>query len=205
MTMMRMTSRLLVSAIALLIVGCGTPVAVKQLSVAQVGYFETAIEAVKLQSQALIFAAELIKAQAEASIDQDVRANRADLERLMKSIPTMSDAQRRSTTQRILEDAEKTNNRANQNRAKLSGNLAAIKAKTLELQGYIVKMKEVQVALDAFLHSEQAGERVLQSVLNQPSAQSLLDNVDSLVPKVTSTINDVKDLISGFRTLDSGG
>jgi peptidoglycan hydrolase-like protein with peptidoglycan-binding domain len=181
-----------------LLVGCGTPVAVKQLSVAQIGYFETAIEAVNLQSQALIVAAELIKTQAEARIDQDVRGNRADLERLMELIPSMSDAQRRSTTQRILDDAERTNSRATQNRAKLSGSLEAIKAKTQELQGYIVKMKEVQVALDAFLQSEQAGEQVIQATLKQPTIESLLNTVDSLVPKVTSTTNDLTRLIRAF-------
>jgi hypothetical protein len=198
---MRQPFRLVVLSVPLLLMACSTPVAVKQLSVAQLSYFDTAITAVQLQSEALILAAEKIKAQADQRIEQRVQANRARLEALaVETLPTLDEAQRRAVTTRMLEDAERTNRAATESRARLANDLDAMKAKTRELQAYIVKMKEVQLALDAYLRSEQAGEQVMQSILKQPTVDSLLAQVSSLTPKVTSIMHEVQGLVSGLET-----
>jgi len=200
---MRKTFLLLALGLPLLLVACGTPPELKQLSLAQIEYFDAAIEAIKLQSEALIMAAERLKKQAEgriAAIEQE------DIKRwenfAVETIPTLTKEKLRSTTEEMLKKASQTSLEAERARAKLSSSLEAIKAKTQELQAYIVKMKEVHLALDAYLQSEKAGERVTQGLLKQPTVDSLLGTVNELLPKVTGTINDMKTLLTG---LDKGG
>ncbi len=187
----------------LLLAACATPPEVKQLSLAQIGYFDTAIEAVKLQSEALIIAAEKIKEQAEARIVETEQKNLSRLQKLVvETIPSQPQSERESTAEQMLKQATQTRLDAMSACAKLSNDLAAIKAKTQELQAYIVKMKEVQVTLDAYLQSERAGEQVLKVTLKQPTVESLLGSVNELLPKVTGAINNVKTLLGG---LDTGG
>jgi uncharacterized protein YcfL len=69
---MRKLWQLIVLSIPLLLMACSTPTAVKQLSRAQLSYFDAALEAVQLQSEALLLVAEKIKAQAEQRIEQRV-------------------------------------------------------------------------------------------------------------------------------------
>jgi peptidoglycan hydrolase-like protein with peptidoglycan-binding domain len=193
---MRKLWQLIALSIPLLLMACSTPTAVKQLSRAQLSYFDAALEAVQLQSEALLLVAEKIKAQAEQRIEQRVQASSARLKTLaVTTLPTLDEAQRRAATKRLFEDAEGINRVATASRARLANDLQALKAKTQELKAYIVKMKEVQLALDAYLQSAQAGEQVMQGVLKQPTVESLLAQVTSLIPKVTSITNEVQNLV----------
>lgn len=181
--------------------GCSTPPEVKQLSVAQIKYFDTAIEAVRLQSEALIIAAERIQEQAEARITETEKQSLSRFERLaVDTIPSQTEDERKKTAEQMLEGVVKTNQASVNARQRLAEDLAAIKAKTQELEAYIAQMKEVQVALDAYLQSEQAGEQWLRGVLKQPSVQSLLATANDLLPKVTENIKTVKALLSGLGT-----
>jgi hypothetical protein len=100
----------------------------------------------------------------------------------------------------ILEDAERTNQVATGSRARLANDLEALKAKTQELREYLVKMTGVQLALDAYLRFEQAGEQATQGILKQPTVESLLGQVARLSPKLTSVMNEVKGLVRGLET-----
>jgi hypothetical protein len=55
-------------------------------------------------------------------------------------------------------------------------------------------MREVQVALNAYLQSKQAGEQMLRDAFQRPLVQSFLGTINQLLPKVSGTINDVKTL-----------
>lgn len=197
---MQILSRLSLLLIPLLAISCATPAEVKKLSVAQIGYFDTAIEAVKLQSEALIMAAEKIKADAEQRINQRQQERTKRIEdAIVDEISKLDREQRKTEMKRLLADAEKGNRSAEEARAKLAGDLEAIKAKTGELHNYIAKMRDVQVALDAYLQSEKAGEQITQTVLSQPTVESLISTVNDLSPKVTRTITDLSRLIGGLK------
>jgi predicted nuclease with TOPRIM domain len=197
--MIRKIRRLLILFVPLLLLACGTPSAVKQLSLAQIGYFDTAIQAVVLQSEALLTAAESIKQQAEQQIDQSVQSIRDRQQTfLTETLPTLDETQRRSETEERLKRLDEANRAAAESREKLSNDLEKIKAKTEELRTYIAKMKDVQVALDAYLQSEKVGEQVTQSILKQPTVENLLGTVNGLVPKVKDTSKELKTLLRSF-------
>ena len=152
---MRLLLRLLTLIVVLSLTACTVPVAIKQLSVAQMGYFDTAVQAVRLQSEALLVAAERIKSDAEKRIEKRAEETRARNEKLaIEVVPTLPEAKRKDTVKRIFDDAEKTNRTAAEANAKLNHDFEAIKSKTQELETYIVKMKEVYAALDAYLQSQ---------------------------------------------------
>ncbi len=197
LTMQRIL-RLSIIVIPLLSMACAAPVAVKQLSVAQIGYFDAAISAVEIQSEALVSAAEQIKKQAEEGIEQDVKDVRKISQDLLALLPSLPVEKRQDTADKALEKVEEASRKAMQSRERLNDDIEAIKAKTQELQDYIAKMKEVQVALDAYLQSEQAGEQVTQGLLKQPSVQNLIGSVSNLTPTLVSGLRDVQGLISGL-------
>jgi hypothetical protein len=186
-------------SLLLMLAACGTPPEVKTLSAAQVAYFDKAIEAMRVQSEALLVAAERIKKDALEkidAIDQDQKKTLSDS--IVKELPGAPASQRESLLQERLEPTFTFLNASAQSRANLEDTMAQIKEKTVELQAYIVKMKEVQLALDAYLQSQQAGEKVVHDVLGQPGVSSLLGEVNALVPKVTETVGTLKSLIEGL-------
>jgi hypothetical protein len=190
-----------IASLVLMLAACGTPPEVKTLSAAQVSYFDKAIEATRIQSEALIVAAERIKEEAEARIKKREEDQKTDLSTtLAKELPAAPVAQRDEVLQKRMVKTLDVLSDAAQDRANLEQQMAAIQAKTDELQAYIVKMKEVQQALDAYLQSEQAGEKVLHDVLGQQGVSSLLGDVNSLLPKVTAAAGDLKGLIAGLGT-----
>jgi hypothetical protein len=191
----------LILGLPFLCAACGTPPEVKKLSLAQIGYFDQAIEAVKVQSEALIVAAEKIKQQADDRIASREQENMTNLAKLATdTIPKLNEADRKTTANQMLEKVMQTNVEVANARAKLAGDLDAIKTKTQELQAYIEKMKEVQLSLDAYLQSQKAGEQFTQDVLKQPSVNSLLGSANELLPKVTGTVNTLKILLDGLAT-----
>jgi rubrerythrin len=200
---MRRMLLVLMLALTLVVTACGTPVQVQQLSRAQIGYFDTAIKAVKLQSETLVLAAEKIKEQAEARIAENERQNLKDLQKVVaETIPSMQEDQRRSAAEQMLKKTKETSQAAVNARTKLANDLKVIKARTQELQAYIAKMKEVQETLDAYLQSKQLGEQLLTDTLKQPTVKDLIDTVNKLLPKVTGAAETVKTLLGG---LDMGG
>ena len=67
---------------ALFLAACSTPPQVKGLSLRQLEYFDAAIKAVPLQSEASILAAEKLVSQAKQNIASIEQANRAHFEKL---------------------------------------------------------------------------------------------------------------------------
>lgn len=195
--------RILITApilFSLLLAGCGTPPEVKQLSMAQIGYFDAAIKAVQVQADTLVAAAEKIAAMAE---DRIARIEKSNLDRLknvaVETIPSTAKDDRGPIADEMLRHVAQASSTSATARAKLAGDVAAIKAKNQELARYVNRMKDVQVALDAYLQSEKAGEKILQDILNQKDVKSLLGTVNELLPKVTSTTSDIQRLIGGLR------
>jgi hypothetical protein len=198
--MMRHIPKAVLVLLCGLLAGCATPPEVKQLSTAQIGYFDAAIKAVQVQADTLVAAAEKIAAMAEARI---ARIEKDNLDRLKKvaveTIPSTEAAKRGSIADKIFQSVTQTSNTSATAKAKLAADVAAIKAKTQDLASYIARMKDVQIALDAYLQSEKAGEKILQDILNQKDVKSLLGTVNGLLPKVTSATNDIQRLIGGLR------
>ena len=153
-----------------------------------------------MQADTLVAAAEKIAALAEARIARIEQSGLDDLKNLaVKTIPDKAENERGPIADEMLRRAAQTSRTSAAARAKLAGDVAAIKAKTEELARYINRMKDVQVALDAYLQSEKAGEKILQDILNQKDVKSLLGTVNDLLPKVTSATNDIQILIGGLR------
>jgi peptidoglycan hydrolase-like protein with peptidoglycan-binding domain len=179
-----------------LLLSCTAPPAVKQLSLAQIDYFDTAIQAVTLQSDALLIAAENIHQRAEKQINESVENIRSRQRTfLTETLPTLDETQRRSEAEKRLNQLDEANRAAAESREKLSNDLEKIKAKTEELRTYIAKMKDVQVALNAYLESEEVGIQVTRGTLGYPTIENLLSSVNNLIPKMTGAMNEVKALI----------
>ncbi len=191
---MRERQKLILLALLLLVTGgCETPPQVKALSVKQIEYFDAAITAVSLQSEALILATERLVKQAKEKIDSEQDKSRALLEEVaQKDIPAQPESDRAKTAKEMLERANKNAETAQAARAKLDADLGVIKEKTEELKTYLLKMKETQKALDAYLQSEKAGEVVVRDVLNQPSLKALLASADTLLPKVEAGMQEIQ-------------
>jgi hypothetical protein len=178
----------------LLLVGCATPPQVKQLSVKQNDYFDAAILAVSLQSEALMLATEKLVVQAKQRIAVEEKANNQRFQTMMQeSALSASDAL--ETVNRLT----KTSLQAEQSRKKLDDDLQAIKNKTLELGLFLKKMKEVNITLDSYIQSEKAGEAIVKDVMKHPSVSALLDSVNTLTPKVKNSFNEISSLLNGLN------
>jgi len=190
--MRHLTACVLFGALFLL-TACATPPQVKELSTAQIAYFNTAIEAVRAQSDALILAAERIKRDAEARIRARTVASRTDIR------DALSSPGQRSPDPTVVDDLLKGLESAKENEAKniarLQATLDEIRAKIGELNLYIARMKDVQVALDAYIQSENAGESVVQNILKHPNVANLLQSVSSTLPKLSDTADTLKRLL----------
>ncbi len=183
----------------ILVSACGTPPEVKALSTAQIGYFNLAIEVVQKQSEALILAAETIKKQAEARINKKEQAELASFKDLVANkMPAIPVGKRESTAKETVERITQTSQKAAAAKASLVGDLEEIKRKTEDIRAYIEQMKQVQIALDAYLQSEQAGEKVVKEILSQPSTERFLSFVDGLLPKVSGAVDELSGLVGGL-------
>jgi len=183
----------------LFLVSCATPPEVKQLSVAQIGYFDKAIEAVKIQSEALYMASEKIANEAKKRIDETEKAELAAFEKTILAMHTYPAAEQANDTKEVISSIAATKSTAERNKKNLDVQLEAIKAKSEELQNYLKKMKEVQVALDAYLQSEQAGEQVISNILGSPKVSTLLGKANDLLPKITGTTEELKKLLNSVK------
>lgn len=185
--------KLIGMALVLSIGGCATPPEVKQLSIKQIEYFDSAIQAISIQSEALILATERLVEQAKEKIDSEDSSNRARFETLIQQgVPGQAAAAQ--ITQRISDRAAQVVTA----KEKLDRDLSDIKAKADELKTYLVKMKEVQLAIDSYIQSKKAGELVVHDVLNQSSVKSLLNMINELTPKIESGVADMKNLLKGI-------
>lgn len=196
---MRILRNILAGATLIALSACATPPEVKQLSTAQIQYFETAIKAVATQSEALVLASTKIQKQAEERIAAREADSNAQLVKLLSDNSAgSSEADRKTLAEKVLKASESSTKSAAAARAKLQQDLDAIKAKSEELGQYIATMKDVQIALDAYIQSEKAGEKIVNSVLDQPSVSHLLAKVQQTIPRVTGAANDLKALLSGL-------
>lgn len=196
---MRTLRNIMAGAMLIALSACATPPEVKQLSTAQIQYFNTAIEAVATQSEALILASTKIQKQAEERIAKREADSKAQLVGLLSKNSASNNANERKTlAEKVLKASESSAKSAAAARAKLQQDLDAIKSKSAELGQYISTMKDVQIALDAYIQSEKAGEKIVSSVLEQPTVSHLLTKVQNTIPRVTGAANDLKTLLSGL-------
>lgn len=188
-------------ALGLLCAGCATPPELKTLSVAQIGYFDTTAKAVSDESKALILAATIIKDRAAADIDartqaaQDRTANT-----IATTIPGLPADQRVAATARLLGSAQGVVTGAADDKAKLLDRLAKIQVATDSLQAAINEMKEVQIALDAYIQSPTAGELVTSTVLGLPGVQALISQAKVTMATVSARAADLLALFGQFTT-----
>ncbi|WP_420405437.1 hypothetical protein [Nisaea sp.] len=178
----------------LLLYACATPPQVKELSTAQIAYFNTAIEAVRAQSDALIQAAERIKRDAEARIKARTVASRIDVRDALS--PQAGQARLDPTVvDDLLKGLESAKESEQENIARLQTTIDEIKVKIGDLNRYIAKMKDVQVALDAYIQSEKAGDSVVQDILKHPDVGNLLGSVSATLPELSEATHTLKRLL----------
>ncbi|MBO6562452.1 MAG: hypothetical protein JJ959_18040 [Nisaea sp.] len=191
--MRRLTAVFLFTAL-LVLSACTTPPQVKELSTAQIAYFNTAIDAVRAQSDALLIAAERIKRDAETRIKARTVSSRLDVRDAL-SPPRGQGRLDPTVVNDLLKGLESAKENEQQNIAKLQATIDEIKVKIGELNSYIAKMKDVQIALDAFLQSKDAGESVVQNLLKHPNVGYLLESVSDTVPRLSGTTETLKRLL----------
>ncbi|RAJ93314.1 hypothetical protein [Aliidiomarina maris] len=179
--------------IVLMITGCASPPEVKQLSVKQMELFDTAISAVSIQSEALMMTAERLVTEAKQRIDAEEQDTRSRMTALVQQ-GGLDSEQASELTRRISERSAQ----AILAKQQLDRDLALIRTKTVELNGFIAKMKEVHVALDAYIQSEKAGEMVVNDVLNQPSVRALLSGVNELMTRIERSQSDLTTLLGAL-------
>ena len=196
---MRTLRNIIAGAMLIALSACATPPEVKQLSSAQIQYFETAIAAVATQSEALVLASTKIQKQAEERIAKREADSKAQLVTLLSdSNKGDSAGERKTLAEKVLKEFDSSAKSAATARAKLQQDLDAIKAKSEELGQYISTMKDVQIALDAYIQSEKAGAKIVTSVLEQPSVSHLIAKVQKSIPRVNDAANDLKVLLTGL-------
>lgn len=182
--------KLITVAFILLTAGCATPPEAKQLSINQIEYFNSAISAVSIQSEALIMATERLVADAKSRIDTEEQENRSRLTALI---------QQGGLNQKQSEDiAKKISGRSAQAvyaKEKLDSDLTAIRTKIEKLNIYLSKMKEVHIAIDSYIQSEKYDETVSTDALNQSSVKYLLSKVNDLTPKIEGGFSDLTTLL----------
>lgn len=176
---------------AFLLTGCATPPEVKVLAVKQTEYFDTAIEAVRLQSEALVIASEKLAEQARANIAAHETSSIKPLQDYVAN--NQLDATEAAQVAASISQATRA---ADQSRQQLVADLTKIKEKTAELNNYISKMKEVHPALDAYIQSKKAGEAIVSEIAQHPSVNSMLNTISELTPKIQSGVNEINSLMS---------
>lgn len=186
--------------IPFLITGCATPPEVKQLSLKQMEYFDSAIEAVVAQSEALIMATETIVNNAKSEIEKKENEGRDSMENLaVNIIPTLSEDKKKAAALKMLNEVAETVKEAEQARIALDNDLKKIKEKSNELTLYLKKMKDVHIAIDAYVQSEKAGEKVVTDLLQHPSVNDLLTKANDLIPKIQQGSAEVKTLLNSIQ------
>lgn len=183
----------LLLVLLLLLTACATPPEVKQLSIKQMEYFDSAIAAVEKQSAALILATEKLVIEAKARINAEEQLAKSRLTNLIQQ-GGLDQSQATTVATQISVLSSQTVASKNQ----LDDDLATINTKTLELNAYLEKMKEVHIAIDSYVQSEKAGEKVVNDVLNQPSVKTMLAQVNELTPKIENGLSDLTTLLNGL-------
>lgn len=189
--------KLFILSFVILMTGCATPPEVKQLSLKQLEYLDVLATAVSVQSEGLISVAESLKEEAKGKIacHQQNSVNRLN-DLMTKTIPTMSREKRIETKRKIFTQAESISKTAEIAREKLSSDFIAIKEKTLELQGYLAKIKEVQTILNGYIQSEKVGEKLLKATAGHTNIKGFLGTINTYIPKIKSTTESLKTLLN---------
>lgn len=186
-------NKLLSLVLLILLSGCATPPEVKQLSIKQMEYFDSAISAVSAQSEALIIATEKLVEQAKARIDSEELVARSSLTALIQQ-GGLDQSQANTVATKISGLSIQTV----ASKKQLDDDLAAITARTNELSSYLKKMKDVHIAIDSYVQSEKAGEKVVNDVLKQPSVKTMLTQVNELTPKIENGLTDLTLLLDAL-------
>lgn len=186
-------NKLLLLVLLILLSGCATTPAVKQLSIKQMDYFDSAISAVSVQSEALIIATEKLVEEAKVRIDSEEQVARSRLTTLIRR-GGLDQSQANTVATQI----SGLSFRTAASKKQLDDDLAALTAKTNELNTYLKKMKDVHIAIDSYVQSEKAGEKVVNDVLNQPSVKTMLAQVNELTPKIESGLTDLTLLLDAL-------
>lgn len=180
--------------ISTILVGCATPPEVKLLSQKQIEYFVFAIDAVSKQSEVLTSVAHDIAQDKAKSIDSRFEKIITRSQKMISS-GKLSEEQAKQVADDIA-NATKTAQLSKQN---LMADLAEIERINQELVTYISSMKDVQIALDAYLQSEKAGEKILTDTLNHKSVKGLVDSASHMLSSVTTNIGLTESLINSMQ------
>ena len=156
-------------------------------------YFNSAISAVSKQSEALIMATEKLVKEAKARIDAEEQLARSRLTALIQQ-GGLNQNQAMTLATKISDLSAQTLVSKNQ----LDEDRAVITEKTQELSAYLIKMKEVHIAIDSYVQSEKAGEAVVTDILNQSSVKTMLAQVNDLTPKIKSGLSDLTTLLDAL-------
>lgn len=161
---------------------------VKQLSVKQIEYFDSAIEITSLQSEALILATEKLITHAKNRVDFSEEIRRVSAEKAMQRSLSGKDAREVATK------LSKVTMEAMESRRRLDEHLEKIRRKTKDLNTYLQKMKEVQVAMDAYIVSEESGAAVVEN--SYYTIENMIRTVNEMTPKIKSEIEEISVLLN---------
>jgi hypothetical protein len=177
-----------------LVMGCATPPEVKKLSIKQSEYFDVAIKAVSIQSDALIIATEKLVQNAIVNIELEERNSKIEFNNALLS-GSLTQVQANDIIERISQKSKLIK----QSKDDLTSDLNTIKDKIEELKLFLTKMKEVNTTMDAYIQSEKAGEAVVKDILNQPNVKALLATVSDLTPKIMTGVDELNDFITNIN------
>ncbi|MBN7818704.1 hypothetical protein [Bowmanella yangjiangensis] len=176
-----------------LLIGCATPPEVKQLSIKQIEYFNLALSATSMQSEALIMATEKLVEDAKSRIDSEEKAAKLRLTTLVQR-----GGLDQSQAETVVKQISELSSQATASKKKLDEDIKSIKDKTNELNVYLKKMKDVHIALDSYIESEKAGEMFVNDVLNQPSVKTMLSQLNDLTPKIEEGLSQLTSLLGAL-------
>lgn len=185
--------------VVLTLAGCSASPHIKTLSTHQMEYFDAAITAITTQSEALILASETVAAQAKAEIDRKEQENQAELQKLLQDLPRYSPDKQAQITAGVLERIANTTRETERAKLKLDEDIKVISEQSAKLTAHVEKMKDIHLAIDAYIQSEQVGDHVLTNILQHPTVSDLLAKSQALLPKIQEGSQQLETAIESLQ------
>lgn len=185
----------------LALVGCSASPQIKTLSTHQMEYFDAAIAAITTQSEALILASETVAAQAKAEISRIEQKDQAALQKLLKALSTYPPEKQQQIIDNIPARIADTARKTEQAKLKLDQDIKTISEQSGKLTTHLKKMKDIQLAIDAYIQSEQTGDHVLKTILQHPTVSDLLAKSQALLPKIQEGSQQLETAIGSLQEL----
>lgn len=176
--------------VALTLAACGTPQAVKDLSLAQIDAIDAAIENSREQGQAIVKLATQLK---ERTIADRTRERGLAREQAIAQLAGVDD--REAALNAAFEAGAARAQSAAELEETLNGKIAEIERLTGRLTSLLAELKNAQAAIHKFLETETVGEQLGESILGNPLVSGALGTASRFLRETRGVSGELGDLV----------